>query len=600
MQGVPNAAGQQLEMIDALLGQKAADLVLRGGRVVNVLSGDVYHADVAVKGDRILKIGDASDLVNEKTQVVDVTGRFISPGFIDSHMHFESSMLTIAEFSRLSIPTGTTVLVADPHEIGNVLGLEGIKAMVAEAAHVPNHVYFVVPALTPDTPHLETPGAEITSRDMDELLALPHILGIGEIQGFSNVANVYTSRPEVLKDLVKATAQARYQGKIVEGNAPELYGRELAAHIIASGGDTSCHETTSKAEALEKLHQGMYLYMREGSTERNMAECLRAIKEEGLDTRRAILASDDMVAEDLIRFGHMNDIIRRTIAAGIEPIKAIQMATINPAERFGFQDLGSLASWKLADMVVLSDLYEMKVEDVYLRGKLVAREGKMIECIFLYRYPEHTKNTVKREPISLDELAITASGSAVRVRCIQLIPNQNITATCEVELGVVDGHVPPAVEKDVQAIAVVERHGRGGHIGKGFLHGFGLKRGAIAESVSHDAHNIIVTGTNYEDMVVAVNAVIRIRGGIAIVSGGQVLAELPLPIAGLITDELSGEEVSQKIAEMHRLVREDLDCPLHAPLMHLSFLSLSTSPKWKITDKGLIDVNTFQVLDPVI
>lgn len=590
------------EMVDVLMGDKVfADKVLKGGTVVNVITRKKYKADVAIKGSYILLVGDCSDLIGEKTEVVDVEGKYISPGFIDSHMHFESSMLTITEFSRLSLPTGTTTLIGDPHEIGNVLGPLGMKAMADEASVVPNHVHLPVPALTPDCPALETAGYDVSSKDMEELLNYHNVIGIGEFQGFSNAKHVYNNTPEILSDLVASSVYSSSLGKIVDGNAPELFGRELAAHIVACAGECSCHETTTKEEALEKLNQGVYVFMREGSTQRNMAECIKAVTEEGYDSRRCILATDDMLAVDLEETGHMNEILKRTIAEGVDPVEAIQMVTINPAAYFGFKDRGVLAPAKLADIAVISDLNNMTVDRVYLGGELVAKDNSLLIDLPKYNYPESVKNSVKRGPVSLEEIAIKATGKSAKARCIECIPDQNLTGSLEFELSVKDGLVMGDVSKDVIPMVCVERHGRtDGNVGKTFVNGIGLKKGAFAESVSHDTHNIIATGANYEDIVTAVNRVIEMNGGLALVKDGKVIEELALPVGGLITDELTGHEVSEKMILLEKLAKEELGCEIHAPFMHLSFLSLSTSPKWKLTDKGLIDVNNFEILSPII
>ncbi|PAB59731.1 adenine deaminase [Anaeromicrobium sediminis] len=588
------------ELIDVLMSDfNYADIVLYGGNVINVITREAYKADVAIKGKHILVVGESEKLIGNDTLVIDVSGKFISPGFIDSHMHFESSMLTISEFSRLSIPSGTTTLVADPHEIGNALGPVGMLAMADEASVTPNHVHLVVPALTPDCPQLETAGVDVSSKDMAMLLNYKNIIGIGELQGFSNAKHVYRNTPEIITDLVASTTYATSIGKVVDGNAPELFGSELAAHIISTGGRCSCHETTTKEECVEKLRQGVYVFMREGSTQRNMAECIRAITEDGLDSRRAILATDDMVAEDLENLGHMNEIVKRTIAEGVDPLEAIQMVTINPATYFGFDDRGVLAPGKLADIAIISDLKNMTIDAVFVEGNLVAAKGQMVIDIPKYVYPNTVKNSVKRGPISKDDLEINASGSMATVRCIELIPDQNLSGSLEFDLKVKNGVVLPNTSEDVLGIACVERYGRNGNIGKAFVKGFGMTSGAFAESVAHDTHNIIAVGTNMEDMTLAVNRVIEMGGGLAIADRGRILDELRLPVGGLITDELTGSEVSRKIKELENTVKTKLGCKVHAPFMHLSFLALSTSPKWKITDKGLIDVNNFRILDPI-
>ncbi|WP_144462092.1 adenine deaminase [Siminovitchia fortis] len=594
-------AVQYRKLIDVLLdSNQYADIVLKDGYVINTVTREIYEADVAIKGEYILMVGDASGLIGSKTKVENVRGKFVSPGFIDSHMHFESAMLTCTEFSRLSIPTGTTTIVADPHEIGNVLGVHGMQEMIKEAKTLPNQIYFTVPCAVPDAPGLETAGFDVNSSHMEELLNDPYVQGIGEIQSFSNIGPVYENAPELIDDLVAAVSYAESIGKTVEGNAPALFGKELAAHIISGGGHVSCHETTTKEEMMEKLRYGVSVFMREGSSQRNMAECIRAITEEGMDSRRAILVSDDMVPEDLLKDGHMNDIIRRTIAQGVDPVEAIQMGTINPATHFGFKDVGVLAPGKRANIAVISNLNEMAIDQVYLNGSLAAERGQLTIDLGFYTYPESVKKSVKRGPVKVEDLHITANGSRARVRSIVAIPFQNLTGAQEFNLNVSGGVVQPCLQQDVLPLIVVERHGRTGNIGKAFLNGFKLQSGAIAESVAHDTHNIIVTGTNYEDMVTAVNRVISMDGGIAMIKDGKVVGDLPLRVGGLITDELSGQEVSEKIAELTKLAESELGCGIPVPFMHLSFWSLVTSPEWKITDMGLIDVDKFEVLSPVV
>ncbi|MFZ5354828.1 MAG: adenine deaminase [Bacillota bacterium] len=588
------------KLIDHLMSDDGyADVVLYGGNVINVITREIYTADVAIKDKYIMLVGDCSSLIGDKTLTIDVRGKYISPGFIDSHMHFESSMLTISEFSRLSIPSGTTTLVADPHEIGNALGVTGMKAMADEAVKMPNHVYLVVPALTPDCPELETAGYDVNSKHMEELLNYNGIIGIGELQGFSNAKNVYKHTPEVIDDLVASTTYAVENNKVVDGNAPELFGKELAAHIICTGGKCSCHETTTKEECIEKLRQGMYVFMREGSTQKNMAECIKAVTEEGLDSRRLILATDDMLSEDLVKLGHMNEIVRRTIAQGVEPVQAIQMVTINPAEYFGLRNVGALTPGRLADIAVIDDLHQMSVIAVFIDGRLAANGGELLVEIPKYIYPEETKNSVKCGFVSPEQLEIRSEKNSVTARCIGLIPDQNLSDAIEEQLKVVKGKVECDITKDIAYIICVERYGRSGNIGKAFVKGFGFREGAFAESVAHDTHNIVAAGTNEKDIAAAINRVIEMNGGLAVAKNGRVINEMRLPVGGLITDELDGIGLNNKMEEIHRTVKEELGVKVHAPFMHLSFLALSTSPKWKITDKGLVDVNNYKVLSPI-
>jgi adenine deaminase len=593
---------ERQKAVDVLMDpNQFADVVLKGGNVVNVITREIYQADIAISGEYILMVGDCSGLIGEKTVVHDLEGKYLTPGFIDSHMHFESAMLTITEFSRLSIPTGTTCLVSDPHEIGNVLGPKGIKAMCDEAALMPQHVHSRVPAMAPDSPGLETAGYDITSKDLPEMLNYPSVSGIGETQGISAAKHVYKHNPWVFRDSVVSTAYAESIGKKVDGNAPELFGKDLAAHIIAGGTEISCHETTTKEEAVEKLRNGVYMLMREGSTQRNMPECIRAVTEKGLDSRRAILATDDMLAEDIAKTGHMNDIIRRTIGQGVDPVEAIQMATINAATWQGFKDIGVLAPGKLADIAVIEgELKGMNVCQVFLRGQMAAQDGKLLIDLPPYVYPDHVKHSVKRDPISASDLMVPCDkdGSA-KVRVVGLILDQNLTDAVEAEMQVEDGYVVPSLEEDLLPICVVGRHGQS-DIGSTFVKGFKMKHGAIAETVSHDTHNIMVMGTNYEDMAVAVNRLIELQGGLVLVRDELVIGELPLRIGGLMTDELSADELTNQMIHLTKLAEDQLQCQAHAPFMHLAFLSLTTSPKWKITDKGVVDAVNYCVLPTII
>lgn len=591
---------ERQHLVDVLMsGTQFADVVLKGGNVVNVISREVYQADVAISGKYILMVGDCEKLIGEKTKIYDMSGKYVMPGFVDCHMHFESAMLTMTEFSRLSIPTGTTCLISDPHEIGNVLGPMGMKAMAEEAAKMPQHVFCRVPALTPDSPGLETAGYDVTSKDIPEMMEYPTVSGIGETQGVSAIRFVYEHNYPVIRDTIVSSVYARSIGKEVDGNAPELFGNELAAHIICGGTDVSCHETTTKEEAVEKLRYGVYMLMREGSTQRNMPECIRAITEEGLDSRRAILATDDMLAGDIATTGHMNDIIRRTIREGVDPIEAIQMATINPATWLGLSELGILAPGKLADIAVVEgELADMNVSEVFLSGELVAKDKELLIPLPAYTYPDSVKHSVKRGHITADDLKVKTDKDNVKVNVIGLILDQNLSDAFVEDMEAKDGAVLPDLDRDLLPIANVGRHGQS-DIGASFVKGFGMKKGAFAESVAHDTHNIIVMGANYEDMAVAVNHVIDMQGGVALVKDGEVIGDLPLRIGGLMTDELSASELTERMDEITKIAQETLECKAHAPFMHLAFLALTTSPKWKITDKGVIDANNYCVIPTI-
>jgi adenine deaminase len=593
---------QRRALLDALYdGNVHADTVLRGGRVVNVVTGEIYPADVCIKGAHILKVGDSVDVTGPETTVVELGSAFVIPGFIDSHTHFESAMLTATEFSRLSIPTGTTTIVSDPHEIGNVLGPIGIEAMARESATLPNRIHTRPPCHTPNVPGVETAGFDIRWAHVPDMLELPSVDGIGENQAVTQPRLVHRHTPEVIDDVLHSTAYARLTGKVVDGNAAAIFGSDLAAHIIAGGTDVSCHETTTKAESLAKLRDGVWVLMREGSTQRNMAECIRPYTEDGLQPHRLCLSTDDMMPNDLRDRGHMNDVVRRTIAAGVDPVLAIQMATIHPATWMGHNEVGALLPGKLADVVVIDGpLEEMNVRAVYLNGEHVAQNNELLIDLPRYTYPDEVKNSVKRGPVTAAELAVPAGGDSAAVRAVGLIPDQNLTRSVTGTLPVADGVVRADVSQDLLHLALVERHGRHGGVGRSFVHGFGMEHGAIAESVAHDCHNIMAMGTSLDDMVIAINRVIEMQGGLALAKNGAVIGDLPLPIAGLITDQMTAVEMADRLQLLGEYARDELGVKVHGPFMHLAFLSLSTSPTWKITDLGLLDVPTYTIIPTVI
>lgn len=589
------------KMVDVLMGENEyADIILSGGYIINVLTREIYKGDIAIKNEYILMCGDCACLKGEKTQIIDVSNKYLSPGFIDPHMHFESAMLTVTEFSKLSILGGTTTLFADPHEIGNVLGVLGMKAMIDEARGLPNRVLFTVPCLVPDVPGLETAGIDVSSDNIIPLLSDPLVAGLGEMQGFSNTKPVYEKTPEIIDDLITSVLYTKKLGKTIEGNAPSLFGADLAAHCIVCGNETSCHETTTKEECIEKIRNGVTVFMRQGSTQKNMQECIKAVTEEGLDSRKLVLATDDMVAEDLIKTGHMNQLIKETIKEGIDPVEAIQMATINSAYHYNRKDIGILAPGKVADICVISNLLEMDIEKVILAGKLACDNGKVLINMPKYEYPSSVKNSVKREKLKMEEIVLKSSKNMQKVRGIKAIEDQNLTDCIEVVLQVEDGIIMPDIQNDVLPLLCIERHGKSERVGKTFVNGMGMKYGAIAQTIGHDTHNILACGANYDDILIAVNRVIAMNGGIAMVKDKKVVSDLTLNVAGLISDKLNGEELCNRLELMQKLAKEELKCTIHSPFMHLSFLSLVTSPKWKISDMGLIDAQTYEILDTII
>lgn len=584
-------------LIDIIFGShRYAELILTNGKIVNVLTREIYKADIAIAGDYILMIGDCESVIGPNTHIIDINNSYLAPGFIDAHTHIESTMLTLTEFTQLSLPTGTTCLISDTHEIGKVLGPPGIKAMCKEASVMPQHVFCKVPGPTPNNPGLETQSCDITSKNIFELFDQPQVVGMGETQSMSAIRSLYKHNNNIIRDILTSSVYSGSRGYGVDGNASGLTGLDLAGHIIACGTDISCHKAATKNEALEKLRNGIYLLIKKGSTLKNNSEWFKTIIKENIDSRRFILATDHLLPVDILKKGHMDFAIRSIIQEGADAVEAIQMATINSATWLGLSDIGVLAPGKIADIVVLKgELEDINVTKVFLKGKLVAEEGNLLIPLSQYNYPVNLKNTIKRKYIDSADLKIKSSGNTITARCIGLIKNNSITDAIEIEMQVEDGYVEPNLKDDILPISVIGRHGQK-DIGKAFVKGFCLKKGAIAESISYDAHNIIVIGTNYEDMATAVNRIIDLQGGIVAIYNGECLEEISLPIGGIMTEDLEAKVLIKKMEKIHNIIKRKLNCQIDNPLTQLSLLSLTTSPKWKITDKGLVDVNNYCVI----
>ena len=599
---------QRESLAKTALGIEKADIVLKNGNLINVCSEEIeYRTDVSIKGDRIALVGDASNCVGDKTEVVDLTGKYIAPGFFDGHMHFESSMLTVVEFAKASLPTGTTALIADPHEIANAVGYDGVFAMIEEyvKSKIPQRVWFAPPSLVPDCPGLETPGADVTMADIKAAIDKDEVIGLGEEQGFTNVDFVMKYAPELLPRLVEASVYALEKKKNVQGNAPLQFGPQLAAHLIT--GPMDCHETTDAAEAVEKVRRGMRILMREGSTQKNLAACLRGIRERHIGTRFCVHATDDMCPPDLLdpRVGHINNSIRRALEEGFDVIPAVQMGTINPAQHFHLdRELGSITPGKLADIAIVGDISvrgwrTTDILRVYVGGRFVAQQGKLVVDIpRVYTYPENVRKSMAVAPrLTGPEFAVRAPADSghVKTRVIGLIEYENLSESLRIELPVMRGEVKTNLAEDILKICVVGRYKvNAGKISKGFVTGFKMKEGAVAESVSHDCHNIMVLGTNDDDMATAVNSVIEMQGGVAVANKGKVLGKMALPIGGLIS-EYDITECNNRVNELVKLMA-GLGCPIHMPLMHLAFLSLSTSPWLKITDRGYVEAQNYRIV----
>jgi adenine deaminase len=558
------------EIIRFARGEEEADLLLAGGEVVNVFTGELLRTDVAICGDLIIGVGEGY----EAREVIDLTGKVICPGFIDGHLHIESTMLTPYQFARAVLPHGTTAVVCDPHEIANVHGLDGIRYMLDASEGLPLTVYIMAPSCVPAT-GMETAGATLTAGDLVPLFDHPRVIGLAEMMNFPGLL---FQDPEVLRKL----AAARVRGLPIDGHSPALSGRDLQAYVAA--GARSDHECTTLEEAREKLRAGMYIFIREGTTEQNLAELLPVVTPQSVS--RCLLVSDDRHPDDLMSKGHMDYSLRLAVYEGLDAVTAIRMVTLNPAERFRLFDRGAVAPGYRADLAVLSGLDSLNVEKVFSGGLLVSDSGE------LTKMPEPRRLALPPS-INIDwegvHLAIKAESNKARV--IGLVQGQIVTESLELPVKRHKGLAVADPERDICKLAVIERHTGSGNVGLGFVQGLGLQRGAIASSVAHDSHNLIVAGTDDDDMIAAARAVAGSGGGLAAVAGGTLLALLPLPVAGLMSPDPL-ESVRDRMQDMLQAARA-LGSPLDNPFMTLSFLALPVIPALKLTDKGLVDVAKF-------
>jgi adenine deaminase len=579
-------------LVDVASGRSPADLVIRDGRWVNVHSGEIVPAtDFAIAQGRFAYIGpDASHTIGENTQVLEGLGRYVLPGLIDGHMHVESGMVTVTEFARAVIPHGTTSMFIDPHEIGNVLGLAGVKLMHDEAMSLPINVWVECPSCVPSAPGLENAGASLGPGDIAEAMDWPNIIGLGEVMNFPGVA---AGDAKMLAEI----SATRRRGKTVGGHyASRDLGR--AFHAYVAGGPEDDHEGTQVEHAIARVRQGMRAMLRLGSAWYDVAAQIKAVTENGLDSRNFILCTDDSHSGTLVHEGHMDRVVRHAIAHGLKPVTAIQMASLNTAQHFGLErEVGSITPGRRADLVITSDLAALPIETVVARGRILAENGRLTADIAPYPYPQSAKTTVNigRRLAAADfDIIAPRDAKSVRARVIGVIENQAPTRALERELPVVDGIVETA--GDVCQIGLVERHRGTGKVVNGFVSGFGYSRPcAIASTVAHDCHHMIIVGTSKDDMAQAANRLAEVQGGIVVISRGKELALVEMPIAGLMSDQRA-EAVAAKADRMVEAMIE-CGCTLNNAYMQHSLLALAVIPELRISDLGIVDVRKFELVD---
>ncbi len=557
-------------------GDAPADLLLTGCQLVNVLTREIYPAEIAIQGGRIAGVSEQPGVYSAR-ETMDVGGDFVAPGFIDAHVHIESSLMLPAEYANAVLPHGTIAVVSDPHEIANVHGLDGIRFMLRASEGLPLHVFVMLSSCVPAT-HMETSGARLSADDLATLLDEPRVLGIAEMMNYPGV--VSASDDMAAKALLGHTNRIR-----VDGHAPLVRGLTLQAY--AAAGVSSDHESVAAAETLDKLRAGVQVLIREGSTAKNLDAILPIVNER--TARFCSWATDDKQPDDLETQGHIDHNIRKAVAQGLDPILALQMASINTARHYGLNDLGAIAPGYHADIVTFRDLKNIRPTRTFAAGKLVALDGQTLSPVRNRVQPP--PNNMTASFVTERSFEIVAGGKQARV--IRVLPEQIVTKAEVTEPKVEEGRVIADVRRDLLKIAVVERHSGTCHVGVALVTGMGLKKGALASSIAHDSHNVVVVGTNDADMMLAARTVNDMQGGIAAVMDGTVLAQLPLPVAGLMSDKPHAV-VREGLLKLLAAARE-LGCPLANPYMQMAFLALPVIPELKLTDLGLVDVVKFEL-----
>lgn len=577
------------------MGRVPADVVIRGGKLINVCTAEIQEGlDIAIAEGRIALVGDASHCIGENTKVIDAKGQYISPGFMDGHIHIESSMLSVREYGKAAIIHGTTGIYPDPHEICNVLGMEGVKCMIEDSKTTPLKCMFVMPSCVPAVPGFEDTGSFVGPEQIAEAMQWDEMVGLGEMMNFPGILYCGDHAQDIVGETLKA-------GKIPTGHysLPET-GSGLNGYIAS--GMRCCHESTRWEDALEKMRRGMYAQFREGSAWHDLQEVAKAITERKVDSRYACLISDDTHPHTLISKGHLDYIVKRAIEEGIDPVTAIQMVTINAAQCFRMDhELGSIAPGKCADIIFIEDLKDIKVSLVMIDGDVVAEDGRLTIDVPVYEYPEWATHSmhVGRE-ITADTFRIAApeGKDEATVRVIEVIPAKVPDMEVHAVLKAENGELNSDVSQDVLKTFVFERHHETGKYGVGFVKGFGIEKGAMASTVAHDAHNLLVVGTNDEDMALAANTLIECGGGMAAVCDGKVLGCVPLPIAGLMNSK-PVEEMSAIVAQLEKAWIE-IGCDMPSPFMTMALIPLACLPELRLTNRGLVDCTKFEFVDLIV
>ncbi len=557
-------------------GEIEADLVIKNCKVVNVFSGKIEEGDIAISGNQIAGVGSYHG-----KKEIDAAGRYAAPGFIDSHIHVESSYVSPEELGRLLVPHGGTTIIADPHEIVNVMGIKGLDYMMEAAKNTKMDIKFMLPSCVPATP-FEHAGLVLGADMMEEPIKREDILGLGE---FMNYPGVIQADEDSLDKLMVA----KEAGKLIDGHSPGLSGKDLTAYACARiQGD---HECSTVEQMQERLSLGMYVLLREGSACKDLRVLIKGVTPE--NSRRCLLCSDDRQPKTILSEGHIDNHLRACIEGGLDAVTAIRMATLNAAECFRLYDRGAIAPGYLADIVLLDDLVDFHVNRVLIQGELVAEEGKYLPAVEKYDISS-VRNSVHLKDFSVEKFKMHLKGNHVHVITIQ--PGGVVTKKEEADIRVENGEFVWSADTDIVKVAVVERHQMTGNVACGFLKGYGIQAGAVALSVAHDSHNIIVAGVSDEEMAFAVEKLKEQNGGIVLVKDGKVVESMPMPIAGLMSDQ-SGEWVKQKLTDIHEKAYQELGIAQDVePVMTLCFMSLAVIPEIKLTDMGLFDVGTFSFI----